>query len=37
MRISWLAAAAATLAFCGSAQATQYVQNGGFESLLQNC
>ncbi len=32
MRISWLAAAAATLAFCGSAQATQYVQNGGFES-----
>ena len=32
MRISWLAVAAATLAFCGSAHATEFVTNGDFSS-----
>jgi hypothetical protein len=33
MRISWLAVAAATFAFCGSAHATEFVTNGDFTQL----
>jgi hypothetical protein len=33
MRLSWLAVAAATLAFCGTAHATEFVTNGDFSSL----